>query len=93
MGLSARERMLLQQLETQLHQEDPRLAGYLATGQRRWRMPSLRLSLLLVAVAILVGGVITTVGAVAGSPPVTVAGLLCSVVLPLAALLVAGWRR
>jgi hypothetical protein len=91
--LSARERAALHRLESQLSKEDPALAACFASAWRL-RVPSLRVSVLLVVLLpMLVGVQVAVVGATAGSQLLTMAGLVYAVLAPCGALLVGGRRR
>ena len=93
MGLSARERVALHRLESQLSREDPVLAAYLASGWRQ-RVPLRRAGYLVrVLLPMLVGVQVAVVGGMAGSGLLIMVGLLYAVLAPCGALLIGAWRR
>jgi predicted anti-sigma-YlaC factor YlaD len=92
-GLTARERAALHQLESQLTGEDPVLAAYLASGWRQ-RVPLRRAGYLFrVLLPMLVGVQVAVVGGMAGSGLLIMVGLLYAVLAPCGALLIGAWRR
>ena len=92
-GLTARERAALHQLESQLTGEDPVLAAYLASGWRQ-RVPLRRAGYLFRALLpMLVGVQVAVVGGMAGSGLLIMVGLLYAVLAPFGALLIGAWRR
>lgn len=93
MGLSARERVVLHRLESQLSREDPALAVYFATGSRQ-RVPLRRAGFVFrVFLPMLVGVQVAVVGGMAGSRLLMMVGLLYAVLAPCGALLVDARRR
>jgi hypothetical protein len=92
-GLSARERLALFRLESQLKREDPALAAHLASGWRQ-RVPLRRAGFLLrVLLPMLVGVQVAAAGGMAGSRLLIMLGLLYAVLAPCGARLVAARRR
>ncbi len=92
-GLSARDRMALHRLESQLSTEDPALAAFLTPGWRQ-RVTSRRAGFLLrLLLPMFVGVQVALAGGMAGSGLVTMVGLLYAVLAPIGALLVDAWRR
>jgi hypothetical protein len=92
-GLSARDRVALHRLESQLSREDPALAAYLATGWRQ-RVALRRAGYLVrVLLPMFVGVQVAVVGGMAGSGLLIMVGLLYAVLAPCGALLIGAWRR
>jgi hypothetical protein len=86
-GLSARDRVALQRLESQLNREDPALAAFLASGWRQ-RVSSRRAGFLLrLLLPMLVGVQVALAGGMAGSGLLAMVGLLYAVLAPSGALL------
>jgi predicted anti-sigma-YlaC factor YlaD len=92
-GLSARERVALHRLESQLTGEDPALAAFLASGWRQ-RVSLRRAAYLFrVLLPMLVGVQVAVVGGMSGSGLLIMVGLLYAVLVPCVALLIGAWRR
>ncbi len=92
-GLSARERLALFRLESQLNREDPALAAQF-TSEWQLRVPLRRAGFLLrVLLPMLVGAQVALVGGITGSPLLTMLGLLYAVLAPGGALLIDARRR
>jgi Protein of unknown function (DUF3040) len=92
-GLTARERVALHRLESQLTRQDPALAAHMGSGWRQ-RVPLRRAGYVLrVLLPMLVGVQVAVVGGMAGSRLLTMVGLLYAVLAPCGALLIGAWRR
>jgi len=91
--LSQWELQRLRQIEAHLRAEEPRLTHVLSRGTR-WALltrpaPEVRRGLALVALTMLLGAVLMTVGSVTGNVAAMATGMLVAIVVPLPVWLVA----